>query len=185
MRRERFLAPMTALLLLLSACGADAQTEWRSWQEELRAAPEICFDAEIVSRTETDALTFSARVLAAGDTVTMTLTAPETLRGLSVVTRREGRSLRIEDTDISLTAGRGETLSPSEAGAVLIAALREGHILYTGAGADRGCAAFTGPRDETVTVRLSPEGQPVSAEIARGERTELHLSITDWSAANE
>ena len=178
---KRTVAFALMIPLLLSGCGARrAERSWREWQQELNERESIAFSAHITSRSETDAVTFSADVRAEGEEVVTEVTAPETIRGARFTSTGTGTELTCSETTLSLTALRPPTLPPCLAAALLLAGAREGHLLYTAERGGNDLAVFSGPEETTVTLIRGPEGALLAGEIARDGVTELTLDISDW-----
>ena len=178
---KRTLAFALMIPLLLTGCAARrAENAWRDWQQELKERETIAFSAHITSRSETDAVTYSADVRAGREEVVVEITDPETLRGARFIAAGGGTDLVCGETTLSLTALRRSTLPPCLAAALLLAAAREGHLLWTAERGGNDLAAFTGPEDTTVTLFRGADGALLAGEIAREDVTELTLDISDW-----
>ena len=125
-------------------------------------------------------MSFTAEVARAGEETVLTVRSPETIRDVSVTMKGADRTLRYEDLVLALTPLRHDALPPCAAGHLLLEAILRGHILWTEGGEDHHTVSLTLSDDETVSLRRDAAGTPVYAEIARGEKTELILRLSDW-----
>ena len=163
--------------LLLTGCGARRNAErWKSFAEAVEAAEHIAFHAEITALWEDAAASFAADVERTKDETAITLTAPETVSGITVRAKDGAASVEFDGVILSLDAGRSERLSPCGAPHRLLAALADGILEYCTADS----AAFTGADGEIVTLRRDETGALTGAEITRDGRTVLTLEITEW-----
>ena len=164
--------------LLLTGCGARRNTEnWKAFAQAVENAERISFHADIAVHREDTAAAFGADVTHENGETLITLTAPDTVSGIAVRAADGKASLEFDGVMLSLDAGRGEALSPCGAPARLLSVLTGGAPEY----ADESSAAFTGADGERVTVYRNEAGALTGAEIARGGKTILTLSITDWT----
>ena len=99
--------------LLLTGCGARRNAErWKSFAEAVEAAEHIAFHAEITALWEDAAASFAADVERTKDETVITLTAPETVSGITVRAKDGAASVEFDGVILSLDAGRSERLSP-------------------------------------------------------------------------
>ena len=71
--------------LLLTGCGARRDTEnWKAFAETVETAERISFHAEITAHWEDSSASFGADVARAGGETHITLTAPETVSGITI-----------------------------------------------------------------------------------------------------
>ena len=71
--------------LLLTGCGAQRDAEnWKAFAETVGTAERISFHAEITAHWEDSSASFGADVARAGGETHITLTAPETVSGITV-----------------------------------------------------------------------------------------------------
>ncbi len=180
MKKRTILFALT-ITLLLAGCGAGREEEaFLRWRDSL-SGREISFTGEITALGEEETAAFTAAVTGRGDGVSMTVLAPETIRGVTVTSDDGGRALSYEDLVLSLTPRRPEDLSPCAGPALLLSALARGNLLWVGREETGPTAALTLTGRETVTLWRDDAGIPLYAEIAGGERTELTIHISDWS----
>ena len=99
--------------LLLTGCGARRDTEnWKAFAETVETAERISFHAEITAHWEDSSASFGADVARAGGETHITLTAPETVSGITVRAKDGETAVEFDGVILSLDAGRSETLSP-------------------------------------------------------------------------
>lgn len=114
--------------LLLTGCGARRDAEnWKAFAETVGTAERISFHAEITAHWEESSASFGADVARAGGETHITLTAPETVSGITVHTKDGETAVEFDGVILSLDAGRSETLSPCGAPQRMLAALTQGH----------------------------------------------------------
>ena len=169
---------MTALLL--TGCAAGETERFEAWQERLISAAEISFCAEITASNAETAQVYSAAVTQKEDETAVTVTAPESISGITFRSTRTGRTVGFEGVTLMLSPAKEGELSPADAPALLMRALSEGHVLDTGKAADTLTARLEGPEGLTVRLWRTAEDIPIYAEISRGEQTEITLRLSDW-----
>ncbi|MBQ3275729.1 MAG: hypothetical protein IJH47_01555 [Oscillospiraceae bacterium] len=179
---KRTIAFALTIPLLLTGCAARRQdeNEWKAWQGDLARAEEITFTAGIVSRGGTEEVSFTAEVRRGEGRTALTVTAPETIRGVTAVTEGASPRLEYDGLILELCPLDDDAIPPCAAGDLLIRGVSEGWLLWTGRSGERRTAAFQGPGGETVTLWREEDGAPVCAEIARGENPELTVYISNW-----
>ena len=170
------------MTLLFSGCAGQRQdeNEWRSWQEGLARAEEIACTGEITARIGEEQVTFTAEIRRAAGETALTVTAPETIRGVTARTRDGAGALEYDGLILELSALREDALPPCAAGDLLLRGLTGGQLLWTSRSGETRSAAFAGRDGETVTLWRDGTGAPVYAEIARGGSPELSLRLSNW-----
>ena len=163
--------------LLLTGCGARRDAEnWKAFAEAVETAERISFHAEITAHWETSSASFGADIAREGGETLITLTAPETVSGITVRAKDGETAVEFDGVILSLDSGRNETLSPCGAPQRMLAALTHGAMEYSAASS----ASFAGPDGESVTLWRDETGALTGAEIARDGRKFLTLEITEW-----
>ena len=163
--------------LLLTGCGARRNTEqWLGFARRVEQAGRISFHAEITAQWDTVSAVFGADVVRESGETIITLTAPETVSGITVRAKGTEASVEFDGVILSLDAGRSETLSPCGAPQRMLAALTGGVLEY----ASVDSASFSGADGESVTLRRDDTGALSGAEFVRDGRTVLTLEITEW-----
>lgn len=180
MKRTIVFALMIPLLLAGCAGQRQDENEWKTWQAQLARAEEITFTGEIISRDETEEVTFTAEILRKEGRTALTVTAPETIRGVTAAVEDGTKTLEYEGLILELDALREDALPPCAAGDLFLRGVSEGRLLWTGRSGEYRTAAFEGPAGETVTIWRGENGAPVCGEIARGSSPELILRISNW-----
>mgnify|MGYP006903491892 CR=1 FL=1 len=163
--------------LLLTGCGARRDAEnWKSFAEAVETAERIAFHAEITAHWEDSSASFGADVAREGGETCITLTAPETVSGITVRAKGGETAVEFDGVILSLDAGRSETLSPCGAPQRMLTALTQGAMEYSAASS----ASFAGPDGESITLWRDETGALTGAELARDGRKILTLEITEW-----
>ena len=180
MKRTILLA--LTITLLLPGCAGAKQTpqDFTRWQQTLSAASEICFSARITGQWSQGTASFSADVVRTGEDTAVTVTAPETIAGISFHSAGGSGTLEYDGVILELAPGVTDTLSPCAAAGILLEALTRGNLIYAGAEQEYLTASIAAPGGETVTVWRTEGDVPVYAEIGNGETTELTLSLEGW-----
>ena len=125
--KQKLLPLLLALSLLLTGCGARRDAEnWKAFAETVETAERISFHAEITAHWEDSSASFGADVARAGGETHITLTAPETVSGITVRAKDGETAVEFDGVILSLDAGRSETLSPCGAPQRMLAA-QAGH----------------------------------------------------------
>lgn len=165
---------------LLTGCGGSGETQdFALWQQELAGGEKISFTAEIAAVWEDGGTSYAARVERTGEETVTTVTAPETIAGISFRSRDGAGTLEYDSLVLELAPGEA-VISPCAAGSILLDALCRGNLLYTGTEGELTTAAIDAPGGETVNLWRDEDGVPIYAEIGREGTTELILSIDDW-----
>ena len=164
--------------LLLTGCGARRDAEnWKAFAKAVETAERISFHAEITAHWEDSSASFGADIVREGGETCITLTAPETVSGISVRAKGGETTVEFDGVILSLDAGRSETLSPCGAPQRMLAALTQGAMEYCASSS----AVFTAPDGESVTLWRDETGALTGAEIARDGQKVLTLEITAWT----
>ncbi len=175
-----FLTALMMTLLLTGCAGKEETRQFEIWRETVAGAEEITFSARITAELEDTATVYAGRVRATPTQTAVTVTLPETIQGVTFRVSGTGRTLEYDGLLLELTPERDD-LSPAAAPEVLLRAIREGSVLYTGREGERLTAALEAPGGETVTLWRTQEEIPVYAEIGRDNTTELKLQISEWN----
>ena len=176
---KTFLTALMMTLLLTGCAGKEETRQFEIWRETVAGAEEITFSARITAELEDTAAVYGGRVRATPTQTAVTVTLPETIQGVTFRISGTGRTLEYDGLLLELTPERDD-LSPAAAPEVLLRAIREGSVLYTGREGERLTAALEAPGGETVTLWRTQEDIPVYAEIGRDNTTELKLQISEW-----
>ena len=172
-------------LLLLSACGKNAtETRWESFSDELSAAESFGFTAELRAEYEDKSLCFTLQYEQRGELGTVTVIAPEELRGVRTTTREGGRDL--EYYGFVIDTGRlDDELTPVSALPALAEAM-------CGAYADcfwheGDCAVVRLIASDALSMTLWLDEMsftPRHAELESGGRVRVFCDIWDWHSGD-
>ena len=159
-------------LLLLAGCGGTEEQTQKALdlRTELLAAGGCAFDAEVQISYGDTASRFSARcVYSQTDGVTMTLTAPQTLSGMTARVDGSGAKLVFDGAEIGFSTLAGGRVAPMAAPWLLADCWARGYIAYSGMEDGQLRVTYqTGyGRDALdVDVWLNDDGLPARAEIS-------------------
>ena len=127
---RRILIPALMITLLLSGCGGAApERRLEEARAALREAGEIRVTADVTANLENDEVfACTLECMATPEQMRVTITAPESVAGVSAVTDAQGT--RLEYGDMSLGIGRSEDApAPVTALPMLLRALQSGSTL--------------------------------------------------------
>lgn len=179
MKRRAIFALM--ILLLLSGCGGNGTDEFEAWREALSQREELSFSAAVTAEGETTVFTCGMDAVYTGEETVVTVTAPETIEGLTFRRTLKGDQLEYDGAVLSLPS-LGSDPAPCEAAPILVDALLRGELLYTGREDGLLTAGITAAHGETVTLwRTENEKTPVYAEISREGQAALTLRFSRWA----
>ena len=180
---RRTILPALMIVMLLAGCagGRDAEAV-RRFQETLNAAEEIGFSVKITALGTEEAIAFTADVRDRQGETAVTVTAPDTIAGITYRSASGETRLEYDGLILALGPWEAETIPPAEGPALFLSSLREGELLRFGRDGENRFAVWKLEGTE-VTVWLSPEDAPFRAELRRGEAVGLLLDVESWTAA--
>ena len=156
---RRYLVPALMMLLLLTGCG-EAPAERRV--EERRDA-------------------FAAAELGFTAAVTVTVTAPENVAGVTAQIRDGETAVEYEGVRLSVGAAGETGLHPISAVARLCEALRRGHVIRAWPEGDETAAEIFIDGETGLTVWFSGGAlTPCGAEFARGGAVAVRCELTNF-----
>lgn len=174
------------LMILLSGC-ADASTELQrgmTLRSKLLQAREVLFTADISADYGDTLQLFSMEC--SGDpqgNITFTVTAPETIAGITgSISEGEGR-LTFEDTALHFTLLTDEQLNPASAPWVLLKTLRSGYITAAGMEAEQLRLTIDDSFEEDalqLDIWLDDKDLPKYSEICYDGKRILTLLLRDF-----
>lgn len=182
MRTRGLLIPLMMTLLLAGCGGEQDAKEFEDWRQQVTGAGTISLSAEITCQLPDAEAEYAGEITRSRGETVVTVTAPETIRGVSFRTSGEGRALEYAGVLLELSPGREDVLAPCAAGELLFRALEEGTLLYTGRAEGYRTAALESTDGETVTLWRGEDGAPVYAEIGRDGAAELIIRISRWES---
>ena len=184
---RRWLLPALMITLLLTGCaGSQPERRMEKLRDDLRAAQTVTLTADIDAALEDEVFSCTVQCTAQPDSVTVELTAPESVAGIRAVTDAEGT--RIEYDGVSLGVGTtvDGRLSPAGALPQLLTALRSGSVrrCWNEREGDQTLIVteFYMADDTTLAVWLdASEMTPLSAEYRRGDAVVLRCVIKEFT----
>ena len=179
MRKKRRWSILFLLAFLCGCASSREEREFEQWRAGLVAAEEIRFDAELTARWEDAVDSFTVRVVCADGETAATITAPETIAGITF-RRGAADTLTFDGLILDMDAGHTNAVAPCEGPALLLAAIRDGWPLSFSRAGEGDAVELEAPGGEVVTLFRAPDGTPLSAAIARDGVTELTLRIEHW-----
>lgn len=172
---------LLCLALLLSGCGGGREAERRDqWAGELRARPELAFEAAIRAEYADNTVEYRLAYEEDGEGCTLRVLEPEEIAGAGVRLQPDGAQLRFDG--ISLDAGPLDRygLSPVSALPALTRALREGHLESAWQEGDETVWELSSDGELKVQVWLDEELTPLRAELISEGRVAVFVEIEDW-----
>lgn len=186
MKAFRRIVPVLLTLFLLSGCGrADScLDEAMSFRQKLLSASGCTFSSEITADYGDRLYTFSTDCQVSHDgTLQFTVTAPETIAGISGSLEPEGGKLTFDDTAVDFGLLADSQISPVSCTYFMLTAWRTGYISAAG-DTDSGLQiTFDLSFQEeplTADLWLNQEGNPAYGEIAYRGRRILSTSFENF-----
>ena len=184
---RRWLLPALMITLLLTGCGGSQPARrLEKLRDTLSTAQTVTLTADIDARNEEEVFSCTVLCTAQSDSVSVELTAPETVAGIRAVTDAEGTRIEYDGVSLGVGSTLDGRLSPAGALPQLLAALRTGSVLrsWTEREGERQflVAEFYVADDTTLAVWLDGETlTPLSAEFRRGDAVALRCEIRDFT----
>jgi hypothetical protein len=173
------------LLLLAGLCGCSAESKELEQGLELRTrmldASGFSFDTDITADygDKLHQLSMSCQADSEGN-VTFTVTAPETIAGITGRITREGGALIFEETALHFDLLADEQLSPVSAPWVLVKTLRSGYLRFAGREEEGIRLTIDDSYEEDalmLDIWLDPQNLPERAEILYDGRRILTMLV--------
>ena len=173
------------LLVMLGGCSDDDRELERAMdlRTRLLEASSFCFDADITADYGDFLHQFSMNCRADGEgNLDFTVTAPQTLSGITGTISEEGGALRFDDRVLAFDLLTDEQLSPVSAPWILVKTLRSGYL--TSAGREEEGLLLTiddsyAQDALTLDILLDSQDLPKRAEILYDGRRILTLLVTN------
>jgi len=189
--RTKLFALMTALVLL-SACaaapggGSADEAKFSELRQTLAAAASISFTARIRADYGDKVLDYTLDCAVSNGETRLTVQSPELIAGVTATVKDGGAALSFDGLVLDSTAVGDSAVTPLTAPALIVTALREGHVSNVRREKLDDLDALTvealDARNNTETFWLNPEtGALLRAEIASGGRVVISCTVEGWS----
>lgn len=180
---KRALSFALAMLLLFSGCRGERETEeFRLWRQQASQG-DAAFHAQLLAALADGDVSFEADVRREQGELSLTLTAPESLAGVTLHTGENGTQLHYDGAVLALgTAAQADTpLSPARAIPTLLRSLSEGRLLYTWREGEQSWGEVE--LSETLAVRLCRDAADrlVYAELLENGKSVIFCTIENWT----
>lgn len=178
---KRLCPLLLTLCLLLGGCGRNlAADRYETFSEELRAKDAIRMTAEVRADYPDRSVSFTLRCEQNGEGSSVSVLAPEEIRGVTV--HLDGAASALGYDSIVIDTGPLDRYGLSPVGALprLIDALREGHL--ESAWEEDGQTVWQLVPDDELTVQVWLDGDltPVYAELISEGRVVVCCDISEW-----
>ena len=185
MKRSGLIALMTGLLLLAGCTAGDtAENDFGSWQETLRTAQRVDFEAAVTADFGDKTFAYRAALHYADGEAQLCLTEPAILAGVTLQSADGGVTLAYDGAALELGDLTGNGLSPAAALPAVLDALQNGRLLSLARTREEGAEYLMlslAARAGELTVWLERESlTPVRAELAEAGRVALVCDISQW-----
>lgn len=177
---KKCILPLMISLLLLCGCADNTEESFLKFADGLAAADKLSFSADVraeyADKTESFRLSYSRDEYEA----VIEVIKPEMIAGIKARISSDSATLEYDGAVLDIGCLTDDGLTPISALPLMERALTDGHVEMTWT--ENGLlAARLIPSDDTaVTVWLSEELKPVSAEISCKEITSVYIDIYDW-----
>ena len=169
------------IAMLLCACADTGEEQFAMFVSRTAEAENISFTADV--RTEYDDKTaeFKLRYEQNADGASVEVIEPEMLAGIKAHLKDNDLSLEYDGAMLNIGTLEAAELSPMSALPLFARALTGAHTEITWVEGDNIAARLVPADDYLVTVWISAELAPISAEISYKEQTVVFIDISDWS----
>lgn len=177
---------LALFLLVLTGCSGstkeiDTGMELRS---KILQANEISFDADITADYGDKAYEFSMNCKAAGNgDMDFTVSAPETIAGITGCISEDGGKLTFDDTALHIELLTDDQLSPISAPWIFLKTLRSGYLTSAGMDGELLRLTIDDSYEEDalqLDIWLNDQNLPDRAEILYDGRNILSLSVMNF-----
>ena len=180
---------LAVFMLVLTGCSGESKTIERgmSLRADLLKAASCSFDADITADYGDKVYTFSMACLgdSQGD-MTFTVTAPETISGITGSISDEGGKLTFDDTALQFDLMADDQVTPISAPWSLIKTLRSGYLTSAAMEAELLRLTIDDSYEDDalhLDIWLNGDNIPVRAEILYDGRKILSLTVTNFEIA--
>ena len=180
------LAAAVMMLVLLTGCSGKSREMERglALRAQLLKASECRFSCEITADYSDRVYTFSMDCgCDSKGSLTFTVTAPETIAGITGHISEDGGKLTFDDTALQFDLMADGQVTPVSAPWILMKALRSGYITSAGMDGESLRLSIDDSYEDDalhLDIRLGEDNRPESAEILFKERRILSLNIKSF-----
>ena len=171
------------LVMILCGCSGsgNALDEALALRSAVLQAKEIAFSVDLTA--DYGDMTYSFSMDCIGDSdgnVTFTVTAPETISGITGKLSTDGGSLTFDDTVLAIPMLTDDQITPISAPWILLRTLRSGCITSC---ADGRMTIDDSYADDALTldIQLDQDGMPAAADIYWKNRRILAITVTSFA----
>lgn len=177
---RKYLIPLVLSLTLLCGCSRGAEESFARFIGTVAAAEDLSFTAEVRAEYDDRTLSFKLGYEQDAEGAVIEVVEPELIAGIKARVKSDAVTLEYDGALLDLGSLTGDGISPLSSLPLLIETLHGSHIEMTWE--ENGLlAARLIPRDGiAVTLYITDELIPVSAEISSGEKTVVFINISDW-----
>ncbi len=181
--KKLYLPVLIGFALILTACGGgDARSSFEMFSQSLREQEQLHFTSQIRAEYDDRSAEFTLDYSAGPDGCTVTVLAPEIIKGVSAHVAAGETALAYDSVVLDTGLLDEFGLTPMSALPLLVEAMKTGY-LDSAWEEDDQLAALIVPSDEvSVELRLDKYAKiPLSAEIASAGRVRIFAQISDWN----
>ena len=181
---KRLYPLLLCVCLVLTGCQRrDVQAEFDSFSRTLSDSSTLSFTANVRAEYENKSARFSLSYSEDSDGGTVTVIAPELIKGIQAHVSPGGTQLRYDSVVLDTGALDSFGLSPLSSLPLLVQAMKSAH-LDTFWEEDGQLVLQLEPDDERkCTIWFESTSMiPLRAEIISGERVTVYIEISDWNA---
>lgn len=180
---KKLLVPLMISLCLLCGCADKGEESFEQFTTQLREKENISFTADVRAEYADKTAEFCLKYTQTGDSACITVVEPEIIAGISARVREGSLQLEYDGAILDIGQLADSDLSPMSALPLITDALKNAYIDLAWTEDDMIAARLMPDDDTVVTVWLSGELVPQSAQISYKEKTVVFAEISQWEAS--
>ena len=180
---RKLVLPLMISLVILCGCADSGEESFMQFMQQVSAANEIGFDALVRAEYSDKTAEFKLGYTQDENGAVVEVKEPELIAGIKARVSEDGTQLEYDGAVLDIGTFAGSELSPMSALPLLAKTMREGHIDIVWTEDDMLVARIIPSDDFTVTLWLSPELEPLNAEITYREKSVVFIEISDWKVS--